>query len=168
MALYGQIWPMEVINIPAGFNNNQYRVVAKSSFYTCSFQANSNVGRLFVNVVNNPGTIGTDQTVCLDINADPAAFTVTAAAQVTGNAEYQWQSSADNVTFTNIPNATSATYDAPVITQTTYYRRGVRSNLNGNSTAYQYSNVVKVTLKKSCLIKCIISNRMIYTKLNSD
>ncbi|SHL04543.1 hypothetical protein SAMN05444407_10250 [Chryseobacterium contaminans] len=159
---------LNINNIPAGFNNNQYRVVAKSSFYTCSFQANSNVGRLFVNAVNNPGTIGTDQTVCLDINADPAAFTVTAAAQVTGNAEYQWQSSTDNVTFTNITNATAATYDAPAVAQTTYYRRGVRSTLNGNVTAYQYSNVVKVTLKKSCLIKCIITNRMITAKPNSN
>lgn len=159
---------LTISNIPAGFNNNQYRVVAKSSFYTCSFQANSNVGRLFVNAVNDPGTIGTDQTVCLDINADPAAFTVTVAAQVTGTVEYQWQSSADNIVFTNIINATSAVYDAPAVTQTTYYRRGVRSTLNGDITAYQYSNVVKVTLKKSCLIKCIISNRMIFTKLNSN
>lgn len=159
---------LTINNVPAGFNNNQYRVVANSSFYTCSFQAISNVGRLFVNAVNNPGSIGSDQTVCLDISPDPAAFTVTAAAQVTGNAEYQWQSSTDNITFTNITNATAATYDAPAVTQTTYYRRGVRSSLNGNVTAYQYSNVVKVTLKKSCLIKCIITNRMITAKPNSN
>lgn len=160
---------LNINNVPAGFNNNQYRVVAKSSFYTCSFQANSNTGRLFVNAVNNPGTVGTDQTVCLDINnGDPAAFTETAVAQVTGVASYQWQSSTDNITFVDIASATSAAYDAPAITQTTYYRRGVRSTLNGNVTGYQYGNVVKVTLKKSCLIKCIISNRMIATKLNSN
>ncbi|WP_123966697.1 hypothetical protein [Chryseobacterium phosphatilyticum] len=159
---------LNINNIPVGFNNNQYRVVAKSSFYTCSFQATSTIGRLFVNSVNNPGTIAADQTVCLDINSDPAAFTETAAAQVTGVAGYQWQSSVDNITFTDIANATSSTYDAPSITQTTYYRRGVRSTLNGNITAYQYSNGVKVTLKKSCLIKCIITNRMITTKLYSN
>lgn len=159
---------LTINNVPVGFNNNQYRVVANSSFYTCAFQATSNVGRLFVNAVNNPGIIGTDQAVCLDINPDPAAFTVTTAAQVTGNAEYQWQSSTDNVTFTNVTNATAVTYDAPAVAQTTYYRRGVRSTLNGNVTAYQYSNVVKVTLKKSCLIKCIITNRMITAKPNSN
>lgn len=159
---------LNITNVPANFNNNQYRVVASSSFHTCSFQAISNVGKLFVNAVNNPGTIGADQTVCQDINADPAAFTVTTAAQTTGSAGYQWQSSTDNITFTNIANATSATYDPPVITQTTYYRRGVNSTLNGNVTGYQYSNVVKVTFKKTCLIKCIISNRMGYTKLNSN
>lgn len=159
---------LNINNVPVGFNNNQYRVVANSSFYTCSFQAVSNVGKLFVNAVNNSGSIGVDQTVCLDINPDPVPFTVTTLAQVTGTASYQWQSSIDNITFTNIPNATSATYDAPVVTQTTYYRRGVRSALNGDTTAYQYSNVIKVTLKKSCLINCITSNRIISTKLNSN
>ncbi|WP_353145309.1 hypothetical protein [Chryseobacterium sp.] len=158
---------LNISNIPAGFHNNQYRVVAKSSFYTCSFQAISNVGRLFVSAVNNPGTIAADQTLCMDINNDPAVFTQTTAAQVTGTAEFQWQSSADNSTFVNITNATSATYDAPPVTQTTYYRRGVRSTLNGNTTAYQYSNVVKVTIKPSCLIRCITTNRMIYTKLTN-
>ncbi|MDR4954727.1 hypothetical protein REB14_21310 [Chryseobacterium sp. ES2] len=159
---------LSINNAPAGFHNNQYRVVANSSFHTCSFQAISTVGRLFVNSVNSPGTIAVDQTVCMDISNDPAAFGQTAAAQVSGAAEYQWQSSTDNITFSNITNATSATYDAPPITQTTYYRRGVRSVLNGNTTAYQYSNVVKVTVKQSCLIKCIITNRMIYTTLNSN
>gem|GEM_PF-2513983 len=159
---------LAINNVPVGFNNNQYRVVAKSSFYTCSFQAISTIGRLFVNSVNNPGTIAADQTLCMDINNDPAAFTQVTAAQVTGTAEYQWQSSTDNITFVNITNATSATYDAPPVTQTTYYRRGVRSVLNGNVTAYQYTNAVKITVKQSCLIKCIITNRMIYTKLNSN
>jgi hypothetical protein len=159
---------LNINNIPANFHNNQYRVVANSSFHTCSFQTISNIGRLFVNAVNNPGTIAADQTVCMDISNDPAAFSQTAAAQVNGSVEYQWQSSTDNVTFTNITNATSATYDAPPVTQTIYYRRGVRSVLNGNTTGYQYSNVVTVTFKQNCLIKCIITNRMIYTKLNSN
>ncbi len=159
---------LNINNIPANFNNNQYRVVANSSFHTCSYQTISNIGRLFVNAVNNPGTIAADQTVCMDISNDPAAFSQTVAAQVSGSAEYQWQRSTDNITFTNITNATSATYDAPPVTQTTYYRRGVRSVLNGNTTSYQYSNVVTVTFKQNCLIKCIITNRMIYTKLNSN
>jgi hypothetical protein len=156
---------LNINNAPVGFNNNQYRVVSKSSFHTCSFQAISNIARLFVNSVNNPGTIGIDQTVCLDINGNPDAFTQVSPALATGTLEYQWQSSTDNITFVNITNATSAVYDAPSITQTTYYRRGVRSVLNGNTTAYQYSNVATVTVRVTCLIKCIISNRMIYTKL---
>lgn len=38
-------------NIPAEFNNNQYRVVANASFHTCTFQAISNVGNLYVNQI---------------------------------------------------------------------------------------------------------------------
>ncbi|MBE4949366.1 hypothetical protein [Chryseobacterium culicis] len=38
-------------DIPEAFNNNQYRVVAHSSFYTCAFQAVSNVGNLYVNPI---------------------------------------------------------------------------------------------------------------------
>jgi hypothetical protein len=38
-------------SIPAEFNNNQYRVVVNSSFYTCTFQAISNVGNLYVNLI---------------------------------------------------------------------------------------------------------------------
>ena len=87
---------------------------------------------------------------------------------MTGSASYQWQSSTDNITFVDIANATSASYGAPAITQTTYYRRGVKSTLNGNVTGYQYSNTVKITLKKNCLIKCITSNRMISTRLNNN
>lgn len=156
---------LAINNVPANFNNNQYRVIANSSFHTCSFQATSNVGKLFVNSLNDPGSIAADQKLCLDVNNDPAAFTQVLPAQGTGTLEFKWQSSTDNVTFVDIANAVSATYDAPPITQTTYYRRAVRSVLNGNSTNYQLSNVVTVTTKTKCNFKCIISNKMIYTKL---
>ena len=159
---------LTINNVPGEFSNNQYRVVAQSSFHTCSFQAISNVGKLFVNGVDNSGTIGTDQVVCQDINSNPDVLTEIVTAQVTGSASYQWQSSTDNITFVDIANATSASYGAPAITQTTYYRRGVKSTLNGNVTRYQYSNTVKITLKKNCLIKCITSNRMISTRLNNN
>lgn len=38
---------------------------------------------------------------------------------------YQWQSSIDNVSFTDISEANLTTYDPPALTQTTYYRRKV-------------------------------------------
>lgn len=156
---------LAIINAPVSFNNNQYRVVANSSFYTCSFQETSTVGRLFVNSVDVPGTIAADQTVCMDISNDPASFTQITGEVISGLAQYQWQSSTDNMTFTDIMNATSATYDAPAVMQTTYYRRGVRSVLNGNITAYQYSNIVKVLLKQICQINGIVTNRVICVKM---
>jgi hypothetical protein len=39
-----------------------------------------------------------------------------------GSATFQWQSSADNITFANIVGATSGTYATGALTNTTYYR----------------------------------------------
>jgi gliding motility-associated-like protein len=69
-----------------------------------------------------PGTIAADQTICNGATPNPFTST-TAAAGGTGSITYQWQQSINNVTFTNIPGATSATYGAGALTQTTFYRR---------------------------------------------
>lgn len=52
---------------------------------------------------------------------------------------YQWQKSADNVTFTDIAGATGASYNTGAIDNTTYYRRKVTC---GGNTAY--SNVAYI------------------------
>ncbi|WP_201987624.1 beta strand repeat-containing protein, partial [Hymenobacter rubidus] len=54
------------------------------------------------------------------------ALTLTGAA----NGNIQYQSSSDNVTFTDIAGATAATYTTPVLTATTYYRALVRCGTN--------------------------------------
>jgi hypothetical protein len=66
-----------------------------------------------------------------------ATLTLTGAA----NGSIQYQSSSDNVTFTDIAGATSATYTTPVLTTTTYYRAQVRCN-TGTAT----SNVSTITV----------------------
>ncbi len=72
------------------------------------------------------GSIAANQTVCA--GTTPAPLTSTAAATGgTGTFTYQWESSADNVTWAAIPGATSATYAPRALTATTYYRRQVRS-----------------------------------------
>ena len=76
------------------------------------------------------GTIAANQTICN--GADPAAFTQTTAA--TGvNLSYQWQSSTDNLSYSNISSATSSTFDSGTLTQTTWFRRVVTSTVNGTS-----------------------------------
>ncbi len=75
-----------------------------------------------VNAALNPGSIGSNQTICA--NTAPAGLTSTAAASGgTGTINYQWQSSTNNVVFTNIVGAITATYSPTAIGQTTYYRR---------------------------------------------
>lgn len=61
-----------------------------------------------------------------------------------GTYTYQWQSSTDNVTFSDIAGATSSTYSPTSISQSTWYRRAVSS---GACTAYTTS--VKATVGSS-------------------
>jgi gliding motility-associated-like protein len=87
-----------------------------------------------------PGTIGSPQTICSGATA--GAFTSTAASGGTGTISYQWQSSTDNVTFTDIVSATSATYGAGTLSQTTYYRRGAKTSTD----AFVYTPSVKINV----------------------
>lgn len=66
-----------------------------------------------------------------------ASLTLTGAA----NGTIQYQSSPDNVTFTDVAGATSATFTTPVLTSTTYYRAQVRCG-----TAVATSNVSTITV----------------------
>jgi len=98
---------------------------------------------LEITVRNNltAGTVGTAQTICY--NTAPAGLTQTAAAAGgTGTFTYQWQNSADNVTFANITGATLATYNPGTLTTTTYYRRNVTSGTCGTVS----SASVKITV----------------------
>ncbi|MFT3995522.1 MAG: T9SS type A sorting domain-containing protein, partial [Dysgonomonas sp.] len=81
----------------------------------------------------------------------PQTIKSTATTGGTGTFTYQWQSSSDNVTWTNIAGATAADYTPTVISQDTYFRR-VSNDICGafNSTAFKITLVpqgVKFTWK---------------------
>ncbi|MGO4292882.1 gliding motility-associated C-terminal domain-containing protein [Chitinophaga sp. RAB17] len=83
-----------------------------------------------VNPLLQPGVIAGNQTFCS--SGDPAAFTqTTPATGGSGIYTYRWQSSLNNTTFNDIAGATLVTYDAPVVSQTTYFRRIVSSTSSG-------------------------------------
>ena len=68
------------------------------------------------------GAIGSAQTICY--NTSPAGLTDdTSPTGGTGSYAYQWQSSPDNATWSNISGATSATYSPGALTTNTYFRR---------------------------------------------
>lgn len=76
------------------------------------------------------GAIAANQTICN--GEDPAAFTQTTPA--TGvNLTYQWQSSPDNLSYTDVLAATSSTFDSGTLAQTTWFRRIVTSTVNGTN-----------------------------------
>ncbi|ASU33060.1 gliding motility-associated C-terminal domain-containing protein [Mucilaginibacter xinganensis] len=90
------------------------------------------------NNITAPGT----STFC----ASGQATTITGSAPLGGLSTYtyQWQSSTDGSTFTDIAGATIATFDPPLLNTTTWYRRMVTS---GTCTAPSTSNLVKITIQ---------------------
>lgn len=87
------------------------------------------------------GIVGLDKSVCL--GGDPTAFTELAPAfGGIGNYAYQWRQSTDNVTFSNVLGANSATFDPPAVPQTTYYKRQITSG----TCLTMESNTVTVTV----------------------
>lgn len=89
----------------------------------------------------DPGVIGSDQSICY--NDTPAGLTeLSAATGGTGTYTYQWQSSADNSLWSNIPGASLPTYSPGPLTAGTYYRRVVTSGSCG--TVYSASVYITV------------------------
>ncbi|SDJ94613.1 Ig-like domain-containing protein [Flavobacterium noncentrifugens] len=110
-----------------------FRIKASSSPCEASF---SNAVSIVVNPTPVAGSISGAGNICAGANS----IMLSANGQ-TGS--IQWQSSTDNAAFTNITNATSATYTANNLTQTRYFRVMVSS---GNCTAvYSASATVTVT-----------------------
>lgn len=87
------------------------------------------------------GIVGLDKAVC--VGSNPTAFTELATAfGGVGNYAYQWQQSTDGVLFSNVIGATSATFDPPVLPQTTFFKRRITSG----TCATLESNTVSVTV----------------------
>ncbi|MCX6166608.1 MAG: PKD domain-containing protein [Sphingobacteriales bacterium] len=70
-------------------------------------------------------TISAPQTICF--NTVPAELTGNMPSGGSGSYTFQWQSSSDNITFTNIASAQNQNYQPLALTSTTYFRRLVSS-----------------------------------------
>ena len=88
------------------------------------------------------GSIGSAQTICY--NTSPNGLTSTADASG-GNSSYsyQWESSTDNSTWSDVSGATSSTYSPGALTTNTYYRRTVTS-CSGSQSASTSSILITV------------------------
>ncbi|WP_310393969.1 gliding motility-associated C-terminal domain-containing protein [Hymenobacter sp.] len=86
----------------------------------------SNVVTITITPTLTAGSIDANQLLCL--GATPAPLTSTAPATGgTGAFSYQWESSLNNATWSDIGGATAETYAPGPLTTTTYYRRRVSS-----------------------------------------
>ena len=95
--------------------------IRKDSVAACP-AVNSNIITIQIDKPVVPGVVGSDTVVC---SGSPilAFKEITAASGGAGAFNYQWQSSSDNVTFTDIAGATNNIYQSPVIISRTYFRR---------------------------------------------
>jgi len=88
------------------------------------------------------GTIS-NPTQTINYNTAPALLTATSPTGGScGSYSYQWYSSPNNSTYSSISGATSASYQPPAITSTTYYKR---QTICGSSDAYT-TNVATITV----------------------
>jgi hypothetical protein len=111
--------------------------LASTTYFRCAV---TNVCTNYSNVVTTTivqaisGTATGPSTVCTG---------ATATLTLTGNSgTKQWQSSPDNITWTNIPGATTSPYTTAAINSPTYYR----AKVSNSPCADVFSNVLHITL----------------------
>jgi gliding motility-associated-like protein len=136
-----------------GLSNSNTSSVTASPSSTISYTvtgtsaggcSNTAVATVTVNAALSAGAIATDQTIC--VGATPASLTSTAAASGgIGTINYQWETSADNSTWSNVASATSATYSPGAISVNTYFRRKASTSTD----APVYTSAVLITVQQS-------------------
>ncbi len=97
-----------------------------------------------VNPTTVPGVVAANHTICNGGTANTLTSTTAASGGDGTTYSYQWQSSTDNITFTNVASAgNAATYAPGALTQTMYYRRNVTS---GSACPMVSSDTVTITV----------------------
>ncbi|WP_018342559.1 gliding motility-associated C-terminal domain-containing protein [Cytophaga aurantiaca] len=112
-----------IINSVSLIDSGRYQLIVKDGTTTPMVCSESSLPISVV--VYKPVTaahIGNDTTICIG-NAVLPFIEVTSNTGGSGIYTYQWQSSSDNITFTNISSQTNATYHSPNIFTPTYFRR---------------------------------------------
>ncbi len=121
-----------------------YRCVAKATYSgSTSSATNSTAVSVVVNATGTPIITSQPQDTSAFIGQTGKSVSVTATGD---SLSYQWQSSTNNSTWSNISGATGRTYSFPTSSAgTTYYRCVVTNTLNGY-TATTTSSVATVSV----------------------
>jgi hypothetical protein len=124
--------------IPGAVGVYDYRAEVMSGSCSSAFSAVSTVTVNYPLLV--PGTVSASASICNGSSAP----TLTSTPPNGTSPTYQWQSSANNVTFTNISGQTGATYSPGVLTATTYFRQ--MQNSTGTNGGPLPTNSVTITV----------------------
>ncbi|MFZ4401231.1 MAG: Ig-like domain-containing protein, partial [Bacteroidales bacterium] len=119
-----------------------YRRVAISTLDGVACELYSDTIKIVVNNLT-AGVIASAQTICSGDNV--VAFTVPTPATGDGTLSYQWQSSPDSITFTNIGGATASVYDADTLMADRWYQR-ITTSTTGTKQCSKITNILKVTV----------------------
>ncbi|HEX6915934.1 MAG TPA: PKD domain-containing protein, partial [Chitinophagaceae bacterium] len=119
----------------------------------CESQPDSITVTITPSIDNN--VIGSNQTICSG-SASAVLSAATPPTGGTGTFNYQWQSSPDGSSWTDIAGATAASYDAGSLPATTQFRRNITSGLCSNT-----SNVVTITVVPALTNTGISANQAI-------
>ncbi len=102
-------------------------------------------------------TIASNQGICAGFAPDSLKQTgITTISGGSGTFVYQWQNSTDSLNWSNIGGATSAAYQPPVLTDTTWYRRIVVSGPCSDT-----SSPVKITVTPALADNGITANQFL-------
>lgn len=121
-------------------STTNYYAEARNTITGCVSTARTMVTAT-VNAIFSAGSVGIDQSFCVGQNPAPLNSIVLASGG-TGSISYQWQSSTDNIVFTDIAGATLINYTPVAPTQTIYYRRNAITAADGSIA----SNTVTITV----------------------
>ncbi len=121
-----------------------YRRTITSGACTVPLNSGSVLITIFPLVSNNVITAPSATSFC--VSGDPGIITGNTPTGGNGAYTYQWQSSADNINFADLSGATAISYDPPVLSATTYFRRLVVSGLCNTPLI---SNVTTITIISS-------------------
>ena len=117
----------------------------------------NNTVTVTVKPVFSLGTIGSNQTICINTTPSLISSTVSPSGGQ-GGYSYFWESSLNGTDFNAISGAFTETYQPGSLSQTTYYRRNVRDASCGNG----YTNTVKITVRSDFFYGTIGSNQTIF------
>jgi gliding motility-associated-like protein len=97
-----------------------------------------------VTTISSPSVVGNTYTTC----AGPVSIQLNASTASVSPYFYQWQSSPDGTTWTDVPGATNATYNTPNLTSLTYYRvKAAQDAANlGNTFCSTQSNIFTISV----------------------